>query len=380
MYLNPSFNLPPIATIGDLLLQVSTPALLIDLDAFNANVHQMAELAKKYGVVLRPHAKAHKSTSIAKLQIDAGAQGICCQKLSEAYPFADAGIKDIFISNEFVGSDKVDMAIDLARRVKLSVCVDHVAQVSALGVAAARAGVSISVLAEVDVGQSRCGVTTVEDLLVLLDEIARHDALKFRGLQAYHGGIQHLVSWEERREAAQISAQKAADYVQQLDERGINCAVITGSGTGTAEFDAASGVYTEIQPGSYLFMDAHYGANSWQQEFQPRHSLFIAATVMSTGRPGRIICDVGLKGVAVDSGLPVPSARHSHESFRYVAANDEHGIIEVPQSDKSDLLGKKLYLIPGHCDPTVNLYDQYVVFSNDRVEALWDIEARGLSR
>lgn len=374
------FHLPPIAAIGDPLEHVGTPALLIDLDPFNSNIQQMAELAKKSRVALRPHAKAHKSTAIAKVQIAAGAVGICCQKLSEAYPFAAAGIDDIFISNEFVGVDKVDMAIDLARRVNLSVCVDHIAQVIALGHAATEAGVHINVIIEVEVGQNRCGVDRVDEVLVLLDEIARHASLKFVGLQAYHGGIQHRVSWQERRAAAQISAQKAAHYVQQLDERGVKCAVVTGGGTGTAEFDAASGVFTEIQPGSYVFMDAQYGANGWREEFRPQHSLFIASTVMSTAKPGRIICDVGLKGVAVDSGLPIPSARHVNENLSYIAANDEHGIIEVKKSETGDLIGKKIYLIPGHCDPTVNLYDQYVVFRNDRVEALWNIEARGLSQ
>lgn len=382
-----NFIPPPIAVVGDTLLNVGTPALLIDLNAFNDNIHRMAELAKKYQVNLRPHAKAHKSTAIAQIQIDAGANGICCQKLSEAYPFAAAGIKDIFISNEFVGADKISMAIDLARRVNLSVCVDHVAQAAALGLAAKGAGVRINVLAEVDAGQGRCGVTRIDELLILLDEITRHNSLKFQGLQAYHGGIQHLVSWEGRRAAAQVSAQKAFYYIQQLDQRGVQCAVITGGGTGTAEFDAASGVYTEIQPGSYIFNDVHYGANSWQGEFQPQHSLFILSTIMSTAmntvRAGRIICDVGLKGVAVDSGLPVLSAFSSERSLanaKYIAANDEHGIIEIQETGNGDLLGKKVGLIPGHCDPTVNLYDRYVVFSNGRVEALWDIEARGLSR
>ncbi len=374
------FTPPPIAAVGDSLENVGTPALLIDFDAFNLNLHRMADLAQKYQVTLRPHAKAHKSTSIAQLQIDVGAKGICCQKLSEAYPFAAAGIKDIFISNEFMGVDKIGMAIELAKRVSLSVCVDHVAQTSALGLAAGKAGVNINVLIEVDVGQGRCGVTTVDDLLAILAEINRHASLKFHGLQAYHGGIQHLVSWQGRREAAQISAQRTAYYIKQLEERGVKCPVITGGGTGTVEFDAASGVYTEIQPGSYIFMDAQYGANSWQGELQLQHSLFIASTIMSTTRPGRIICDVGLKGLAVDAGLPVFSMQHAFEGLQYIAANDEHGIIEVQNTKQPDFLGKKVYLIPGHCDPTVNLYDRYVVFSNGEIKALWNIEARGFSQ
>lgn len=374
-------ELPPFASIDDPLERVGTPALLIDLDAFESNVSQMAALARKHGVALRPHAKAHKSVAIAKAQIEAGAVGICCQKLSEAYPFAAAGIRDIFVSNEFVGDDKVRMAVELARHTNLSVCVDHPAQVSALGTAARKAGVGIVVIPEVDVGQGRCGVTDIEDLLGLIDLIARHDSLKFGGIQAYHGGIQHRVPWEERRDAARRSADRAGHYVQQLEARGVKCAVVTGGGTGTAEFDAASGVFTEIQPGSYIFMDAQYGANSWQGEFQPRHSLFIASTVMSTARQGRVVCDVGLKGVAVDSGLPVISRSRSHEKMKFIAANDEHGIIELQQPDAGrDRLGEKIYLVPGHCDPTCNLYSQYVAYRKGRVEALWDIEAQGLSR
>ena len=375
-----NFTIPPLASIGDPLECVSTPSLLIDLDAFDSNISQMAELARKHRVALRPHAKAHKSTSIARAQIASGANGICCQKLSEAYPFAAAGIRDIFISNEFVGADKVGMAVDLAKRVNLSICVDHPAQVTALGLAASRCKVTINVLVEVDVGQGRCGVTDTEDLLVLIDEISRQDSLKFRGLQAYHGGAQHLVSWKERRTAARLSTQKTAHYVQQLGNRGIDCPVVTGGGTGTAEFDAASGLYTEIQPGSYVFMDAQYGANSWQGEFQPSHSLFILSTIMSTTKPQRIVCDVGLKGVAVDSGLPVISARHSGHNLRYVAANDEHGIIDVLEAENRNRLGEKIMVVPGHCDPTANLYRQYVVFQNGKVKALWDIEARGLSQ
>lgn len=375
-----SLRLPPIANIGDPIDRVDTPALLVDLDAFESNVGRMAGIARRRGVALRPHAKAHKSVAVARAQIAAGAVGICCQKLSEAYPFAAAGIRDIFVSNEFVGFGKAAMAVELARNCNLSVCVDHPAQVFALG-AAARAGkVRINVIAEVDVGQARCGVTGIEDLLGLIELVSRHDALTFGGIQAYHGGIQHLVPWDERGKEARLSADRAAEYVKQLEARGVKCAVVTGGGTGTAEFDAASGVFTEIQPGSYVFMDAQYGANEWRGEFQPRHSLSIASTVMSTARKGRAVCDVGLKGVAVDAGLPLVSAWNSGEGLRYVAANDEHGIIELALQDARDRLGDKIFLVPGHCDPTCNLYRQYVAHRNGVVEAIWEIEAQGLSR
>lgn len=374
----PSFpTVPEIACAGMPLEQVGTPALLLELDAFESNLRQMAEWAKSHNVALRPHAKAHKCVAIAQAQVAQGAVGICCQKLSEAYPFAQAGIKNILISNQFVGADKVAMAVELARHVDLSVCVDHPAQVAAIGAAARQAGVHITVLPEVDVGQGRCGVTSTDELLRLTADIASHDALRFGGLQAYHGGAQHLAAWDERKQAAQRTTEATAAYVRDLEKRGIRCATVTGAGTGTAEFDAASGVFTELQPGSYIFMDRHYGSLEWAGALQWRHSLFIAASIMSTAKRGRAVCDVGLKCVAVDSGMPVV---HAPRDLNYIAANDEHGILEVTRDEDRDRLGERVMLIPSHCDPTVNLYDQLIGFRGNVVESVWKIEARGLSR
>ncbi|WP_354683625.1 DSD1 family PLP-dependent enzyme [Cupriavidus necator] len=371
---------PPAAVVGHSLSALHTPALLIDLDAFDANLARMAELAANASVALRPHAKAHKAVAIAERQVAAGAVGICCQKLSEAYPFAAAGIASIHLSNEFIGADKAAMAAELAAHTRLSACVDDVRQVRELGAAAARADVRIELLPEVDVGQGRCGVATADALLALIEAIDAQPALRFGGLQGYHGGIQHIEAWAQRREAAQRAAQATAAYVRELENRGLRCPVVTGGGTGTAEFDLASGVYTEIQPGSYLFLDGHYGAIEWQGEFHPLHSLFVAATVMSAARPGVAVCDVGLKSVAVDSGLPHVWPRDAEGALNYAAANDEHGVLEVSDIDSKTLLGEKLWLVPGHCDPTVNLHDAYVCVRGERVEAVWAIEARGLSR
>lgn len=373
-------GIPAAARIGDAIRQVGSPSLLLDLDAFEFNIDRMAKLAQLHGVALRPHAKAHKSSAIAAAQVAAGAVGICCQKLSEAYPFVRRGIRDIHISNEFVGADKVAMAIELARHARLSVCVDHMAQVDALGAAAAQVGVDLTVFPEVDIGQGRCGVASRDDLAALVDGVTRHDRLHFGGLQAYHGGIQHVSTWEQRRTAAGRSAEQAAQYVQFLAARGVRCPVVTGGGTGTVEFDVASGVFTELQSGSYIFMDAHYGSNEWAGSFVPRHSLFIASTVMSTAKPGMVVCDVGLKGVAVDSGLPIVKTGDGNDDLRYSAANDEHGILQVTGSDTRDRLGDRLLLIPGHCDPTANLYREYIGFRDGVVEAIWDIDANGLSR
>jgi len=372
--------LPPVAVAGQPVSTVSTPALLIELDAFERNLYEVATLAASAGVALRPHAKAHKSLAIAQRQVAAGAVGICCQKLSEAYPFAAGGIDSIHVSNQFAGADKAAMAAELARHTRLSVCVDDVRQVREIGEAARSAGVKIDVLPEVDVGQGRCGVGNADDLMALVDAIAAEPALRFGGLQGYHGGAQHVSAWDDRREVARRAADITAGYLRHLEARGLRCDVVTGGGTGTAEFDLESGVYTEIQPGSYLFLDAHYGSLEWHGKVQLRHSLFIAATIMSTARAGVAVCDVGLKTVSVDSGLPQVWAHRAPGGLRYLAANDEHGVMEALQGDSRALLGEKLWLVPGHCDPTVNLYDHYVCVRGEQVEALWAIEGRGLSR
>ena len=372
----PNLNCPVAATIGMPIELAGTPSLLLDLDAFEVNLRTMADWSQRHGVALRPHAKAHKSVAVAQAQLAHGAIGICCQKLSEAYPFAAAGVKNILISNQFVGADKTAMAIELARHVTLSVCVDHPAQVAALGQAATEAGVRITVLPEVDVGQGRCGVDTPDGLLRLIDAIGQYPALIFGGIQAYNGGAQHIEDWNERKAAAARTADRTAAHVRALDLRGIACTTVTGAGTGSVEFDATAGIYTELQPGSYIFLDRHYGSLAWQGALRWQHSLFIAATIMSTAKQGRAVCDVGLKGVAVDSGLPVV---HAPADLQYIAANDEHGILELTTPDTRDRLGDRILLIPGHCDPTVNLYDRYLGFRNGTVEAIWDIEARGLS-
>ncbi len=378
---NPLQDAPGRWKVGDPLENVGTPALLIDLQAFDHNLRQMADLARRHGIALRPHAKAHKSTAISRQQIEQGAVGICCQKLSEAYPFAAAGVRSIHISNEFVGKDKLAMAMDLAGRVELSVCVDHMAQINALGLATQRSGVALTVFPEVDIGQGRCGVSDADALMTLVDGIARHSLLQFGGLQAFHGGLQHIPGWAERRQATLHATERVAQCVRFLESRGVPCAVVTGGGTGTAEFDVASGVYTEIQPGSYIFLDGHYGANEWHHGGQTsRHSLFIVTTIMSTAKPGRAVCDLGLKGVAVDSGLPGPWTHDAGSALRYVAANDEHGVLELPPDLDRDLLGERLLLVPGHCDPTVNLYQQYTGFRDGKVACLWNIESRGLSQ
>ncbi len=399
--------LPPIAEPGQPWQAIDTPALVLVLDAFERNLERMQQAADRAGVALRPHAKAHKCPDIALAQMTRGAVGICCQKVSEALPFLRAGIADIHISNEIAGPAKATLLARMARHARISVCVDAVVQVRALAEAAEREQSGLTVLVELDIGQGRCGVADADAALRLAERIAAQPRLSFGGLQAYHGGIQHVRDHAARREGAARAAERAGAVAARLAAAGAPCQVVTGGGSGSVEFDLASGVFTEIQPGSYVFMDGDYGSNargdeSAAQALRFEHSLFIATTVMSTAAQGQVVVDAGLKSMAVDSGLPwvwqhggqpsggQPSGGQRDRGTRstrlaYVAANDEHGIVRpVPGAggEKPALpqLGEPLWLVPGHCDPTLNLYDTLVGVRDGKVESLWPISARGLSR
>jgi D-serine deaminase-like pyridoxal phosphate-dependent protein len=222
-------------------------------------------------------------------------------------------------------------------------------------------------------------------MLALVDEIATHPSLSFTGLQAYHGGVQHIHGWQQRRESAQQSAARAAQFVAALEQRGLRGLTVTGGGTGSIEFDVASGVFTEIQAGSYALMDRQYGELEWRDSFRPAHALHLGATIMSTPAADRVICDVGLKSLTVDAGLPSLARDHNAPALTgwdYALANDEHGILRrAPHhsSHEAPAWGSRLRLIPGHVDPTVNLHDAYVCHRGGRVEAVWPIEARGMA-
>lgn len=375
-------RLPPVARAGDPLAAIDTPALVLDLDAFERNVAAMQAQATRAGVALRPHAKAHKCPQVALAQLRAGAVGICCQKVSEALPFLHAGVDDILISNQIAGPAKADLLAHMARHGRLAVCVDHPAQVQWLAAATAACESRLDVLVELNIGQDRCGVPDADGVLRLLDALTGHRQLAFRGLQAYHGGIQHLRGHAERREAAARSAARTAAVVDALAHAGVACPTVTGGGTGSVEFDLASGVYTEVQPGSYVFMDADYGRNERGEGWRFEQSLFVATAVMSLGGDGRVVLDAGLKSMSAESGLPlVWSASGESGAFRSVAVNDEHGIVRQLHADASPPAhGTLMRLAPGHCDPTVNLHDDLVVLRRGQVEAIWPIAARGLSR
>lgn len=370
-------RLPPVARPGDRLADVDTPALILDLDAFEENLRTMQALAEQHGVALRPHAKAHKCPQIALRQIALGARGICCQKVTEAEPFVRAGIMDILISNEVVGQRKLALLARLAGDARLTVCVDHPDALAALSAALDAAHTAVNVLVEVDVGQKRCGVQSCKELVELAGEVARLPNVHFAGIQAYHGGIQHKRSFEQRRSAAEKGARATARYVDALRQAGYACEVVTGGGTGTAAFDADSGVFTELQPGSYAFMDADYGAMEWGGVTVFRHALFLLSTVISVPTAERAVLDAGLKSTTAESGLPRVAGR---EGLQCTALHDEHCILQADSPAARPALGERLTLIPGHCDPTFNLHDEVVAVRKGVVAAVWPVAARGLSR
>ncbi len=368
--------LPPPATVGIPLAEVDTPALLLDLEAFEHNLRKLNATLRGKSVRVRPHAKSHKCPQIALRQVALGAVGVCCQKVSEAEAMIRGGIRDVLIANEVVGGTKLARLAELAREARVGVCVDDAGNIADLAQAVARANVRLDVYVEIDVGAGRCGVSAGEPVLALAQAIVRAPSLRFGGLHAYQGGAQHLRSPQERRAAIGAAVEKVKLSKALLECNGIEVPTVTGAGTGTYLLEAASAVYNEIQPGSYVFMDADYSRNLGEDglpvhEFQ--HSLFILATVMSHPAPERAVVDVGLKAHSVDSGMPDVVGI---EGAEYLKASDEHGLIALRGPGKVSL-GQKVRLIPGHCDPTVNLYDWLVCYRGDRVQEIWPIAARG---
>ncbi|MCC6611242.1 MAG: DSD1 family PLP-dependent enzyme [Burkholderiales bacterium] len=365
---------PPPAAIGAAIADIDTPALVLELDAFERNLQRMTFAVRGAGVRLRPHAKSHKCPEIALRQVAAGAVGVCCQKVSEAEAMVEGGIQDVLVSNEVVGGQKLARLARLATRAKIGVCVDDAGNVAELERAARDAAAEIRVLVEINVGADRCGVEPGIPALALAQAVAAAKHLRFAGIQAYHGPAQHLRRVADRQTAIALATRKVRATKTLLEANGIPVETVTGAGTGTFLFEATSRVYSEIQPGSYVFMDADYNANEWSGFPDFEQSLFVLATVMSVPAADRAVVDAGLKASSVDSGLPQVVGR---KGIEYAAASDEHGVLRIAPRAAAPRLGEKVRLIPGHCDPTVNLHDWIVCVRGGKVEALWPVAARG---
>ncbi|HWP11838.1 MAG TPA: DSD1 family PLP-dependent enzyme [Ramlibacter sp.] len=381
--------------VGQSVNAIDTPALVVDLDAMKRNLGRMAEFARKHDVRWRPHAKMHKSVALAKLQMQAGAVGVCVQKTAEAEVMAAGGVHDLFITNEVVAAGKLGRVAALAHRVaaengRLAIAVDSAEGVNRLAQAMneargqATAEAVVDVFVEIDVGQGRCGVAPGVPAVALVHEIRKHAALRFAGLQAYHGKAQHLRSPQQRRAAVAIAVDDVVYTRKLIEAEGVPVDLVTGAGTGSMVCEAASGVFGELQAGSFLFMDADYAQNE-RDPAQPQfeHALFVKSQVISS-REDHAVCDAGHKSHAIDSGMPKVHVFDSESELDYFNGGDEHGILRpAGGARRVPAIGRMLWLIPGHCDPTVNLYDFMIGVSGGlrkgMVERIIRVDARGAS-
>ena len=377
------------ASIGLRVDQIDTPALVVDLDAMERNIARMADFARKHQVLWRPHAKMHKSAEIALLLQRAGAVGACVQKTAEAEALAAGGVRDITITNQVIAHPKLLRVARLAARLqaqggRLALAVDSAEGIQRLAEAMAQAApqARIDVLVEIDVGQGRCGVPPGAPALALAQAVARLTQLRFAGLHAYHGRAQHLRSAAERREAIAAAVQAARHTRDLITATGLPVPLVTGSGTGTLVHEAASGVYGELQAGSFLFMDTDYARNE-REPAQPvfEQALFVKTQVISACG-SHAVCDAGHKSHAIDSGLPTVALLPPGRGLRYANGGDEHGVLyaDGPQA-RLPALGQMLWLVPGHCDPTVNLHNFLIGVRGGLaagvVERIIRVDARG---
>jgi len=371
------YDIPAVPGMAE--ADIQTPCLILDLDALERNIKKMGDYAKAHGMRHRVHGKMHKSVDVAKLQEKlGGAIGVCCQKVSEAEVFVRGGIKDVLVSNQVRDPKKIDRLAQLPKLgSSIIVCVDDLSNVAELSAAAQKHGTELGVFVEIDCGAGRCGVTTSQDVVAIARAVEASPGLKFRGIQAYQGAMQHMDKYEDRKAKLDIAIGMVKDAVQALKSVGLEPELVSGGGTGSYYFESTSGVFNELQCGSYAFMDADYGRildkdGKRIDQGEWENALFILTQVMSHAKADKAIVDAGLKAQSVDSGLPVVYGR---SDVKYIKCSDEHGVVEDPKGVLE--VGEKLRLVPGHCDPTANVHDWYVGVRNGKVEVVWPVSARG---
>jgi 3-hydroxy-D-aspartate aldolase len=360
--------------------QLNTPVLVLDIGALDRNLAKMADYARAHGVALRPHAKTHKSVELAKLQIAAGAVGVCCAKLGEAETLAEGGVDSVLLTSPVVSAPAIGRLVRLNARMKeLIVVVDHPDNVSALATAAVDR--ALDVLVDIDPGIRRTGVASPAAALELARAVREHVQLRYRGVQMYCGLQQHIAGFEERGAAIHERMQYLREVLDMLGQHGFAPEIISGSGTGTCRIDASIGVFTEWQVGSYVFMDGQYFdcdlSGDGTQPFEP--ALFVDASVISANTKGMATIDAGFKALAADGGAPkIVSGAPAGSKFFFMG--DEHGALIDPEMKRVWKLGDRVRMLTPHCDPTVNLYDSYHVVTGDTLVAIWPVSARGRSR
>jgi 3-hydroxy-D-aspartate aldolase len=356
---------------------VPTPALLVDIDILDRNIAVMRDGAAQLGVKLRPHAKAHKCVEIAQRIMAAGAIGTSCATIGEAEAVALGGVGGILVTAPLTSHDSIQrLRRLLLRGADIAVVADHPTSVAKLSTVAAAAGRTLDVVVDVDVGMGRTGCLEIADAVALARQItAAAPALNYTGIQAYWGNLQHVSPFAERSRLIGIQADRVRAVIAALTSAGLPPAIVTGGGTGSHRIDAATGLFTEIQPGSYLFMDSCYGAISISENDNPfTPSLFVAATVVTANKPGRVLVNAGWKAFAADSGKPV-ALRGGPPGASYRFMGDEHGALDF-EGEGGPKLGSTIEFLTSHCDPTVNLYGAFHVVRGDEVIDVWPIRAR----
>ena len=349
--------------------QLQTPALLVERKTLLRNMAAMNTLLAGSALALRPHYKSHKCAALARLQMENGAKGMTCAKLSEAQDLVDAGIEDVLIANQIVEPEKLDAVAQLAGKCRLTVCVDSRENVLALARAAKHAGTVIHCLIEFEIGMQRCGVTHPEEGLALARCIREQENLAFDGIQAYAGHVSHMVTRREREDHTRRNRETLTALLRLLEENGLPAQILSGGSTGTAAIKAADGLYNELQAGSYLFMDATYRDLGLPFE----NSLFVLTTVVSR-RGDLTVVDAGVKTCGVDQGMP--AVRDGQVA--QIVASEEHFQLHGLSVDKKP--GEKLMLVPGHCCSTVNLHDRIYVVEDGKVVDRWFITGRGYGK
>jgi D-serine deaminase-like pyridoxal phosphate-dependent protein len=348
--------------------QLPTPCLVVDSAAASRNIQRCAAFFSGQRAALRPHFKAHKCTTLMRQQLAAGGcAGVACQASWEALVLARAGFPDILVANQVVDAAALDELAAAAAIARLTVVVDDEAQVGLLASVAGQRGVLIGVLIELDVGAGRCGLPFGDASLVrIAEQIARHDRLSFRGLQAYEGHAVHRDSREVRTTLVRQAAHQVQQERARLAAAGFDCEIISGGGTGTYDLAAEEGALTEVQAGSYVLMDGRYGTLDLPFE----QALYCVTTVISRRR-SRAVLNAGLKELTVEYGMPAIQAAGA----RITALSDEHAQVRLAPEHSSLAVGDKVLLIPAHVDPAVNLYDRLFAWDGAAVTE-WDVDGR----
>jgi len=373
----------PLVGVPGSRTRMATPALVIDLPAFEANVAAMAAHCAKHGLNLRPHAKTHKCAEIARRQIAAGALGVCCAKLGEAEALGAEGIDGVLLTSPVVTPFAIERLMALnAKLDDLIVAIDNPENATALAAAAEAAGKPLQVLMDLDVGLHRTGIAPGDEAHALARQMEESPHLHFKGLQAYAGHLMHIEGFAERREKSLAVMKMLGDMRDRLEADSIACAILSGGGTGTFDIDVEANVLTELQGGSYVFMDKQYNdvdgpdGRSLGDAFQT--SLHVQMSVVSNNTPKLATTDAGFKSFSTDAEPPVLSDG-APDDAKYFFFGDEQGGIMLSSANEKLALGTTLTAVTPHCDPTVNLYDAYHVLEDDMLVDIWPIEARGRS-